>query len=393
MHDAGRKLIQAAAFSSAAALFACSGSAPVKEPPSVGVTTATTATVPVTVDYVGITAALESVEIRARVEGYLLERLFRDGQEVAQNDLLFIIQPDQFRAAAEEAAGALARDEAELAYAREQVERYRPLVEQDYITRESFEEDLTQVRRLEATVAADRATLAEAELDLSYTEIRAPISGRIGRRLVDVGNLVGDGEATLLTTIVQLDPIYLYFSPTDADLPNLLSQHRRTPLAVRAILPGSGEHPHIGIVDFINNQVDRETATINMRASLPNPDKVLLPGQFAKVRLLLETIENAVLVPEQAIVEDQGGFTAYVVSDKDIVQTRTVEVGETIRGKRVITKGIAKGERVLISGLTRARTGEKVAPREVSMKDATQSPTPTPATGPAPTAMPGRTGE
>jgi RND family efflux transporter MFP subunit len=386
VHSADKKLIAAATLTCTATLFACGGSTAGPQAPAVSVTKATTATVPVTVDYVGITAARESVDVRARVQGFLLERLFRDGQNVAQNDLLFIIQPDEFEAVVQEAEGALARDEAELAYAREQVERYRPLVEQDYVTRESFDENLTQVRALEAAVVADRAALADAELDLSYTQIRAPISGRIGRRLVDVGNLVGDGEATLLTTIVQLDPIYLYFSPTDADLPNLLAQHRTTPLTVRAILPGSGEHPHIGMVDFINNQVDRQTATINMRASLPNPDKVLLPGQFAKVRLLLETIKDAVLVPEQALIENQGGFTAYIVDDKNTVEERIVEVGETIRGMRVVRKGLARGERVLISGLTRTRTGQKVTPREVSMKDATQAPSPAPA--PSPTAAP-----
>lgn len=293
MHDAGKHLFIAMACSGAAAFYGCGGSAALPQPPRVDVTPAPSVTAPSRVDYAGITAASESVQVRARVTGYLLERLFRDGQDVAQNDLLFIIQSDQFEAAVQQATAVLARDEAELAHAHAQVERYRPLAAQQYISRENFAENLTRVRTLEASVAADRAALAETELELSYTQIRAPISGRIGRHLVDVGNLVGAGEATLLTTIVQLDPIYLYFSPTKADLPTLLEQHRSAPLSVRAILPGTGEHPHIGRVDFINNQIDRNTATIKMRASLPNPDKALLPGQVAKVRLLREQFDHA----------------------------------------------------------------------------------------------------
>ena len=373
----GRKLhLPAIAVILSTVLGAC-GSAPPPSPPEVSVTKATTRTVPVTVDYVGLTAAIEAVEVRARVEGYLLERLFRDGQDVAQNDLLFVIQPDEYRAKVEQAAGTLERDEAELRYARDQVERYTPLVEQDYITQESFDETVTQMRSLEALVASDRAALNDAKLNLSYTEIRSPIDGRIGRRQVDVGNLVGAGEATTLATIVQLDPIYVYFSPTDSDLPKLLSSHRTTPLVVRATLPDSGEKPLVGTVDFIDNKVDRETATISMRARIPNSEKTLLPGQFAKVRLLLDTIKNAVLIPEQALVEDQGGFTAYVVGSDNTIEARSAVVGETVRGLRVITSGIKAGERVMIEGLTRARPGQKVNPREVSVKDAVGGSAPT----------------
>jgi len=349
-----------------ATIAGCSGDKPVPPPPTVTVAIATTAKVPVTVDYVGMTAALESVQIRARVEGYLLEKLFRDGQDIAQNDLLFVLQQDQYRAALEQAEGEVLRDQAQVTFAREQVERYAPLVEKEFITRESFDETVTRLRAKEANLASSTASLAQAGLNLNYTEIRSPIDGRIGRSLVDVGNLVGKGIATLLTTVVQLDPIYIYFSPTDADLPQLLSSHRKTPLVVRAILPGTGEHPEVGLVDFIDNQVNANTATIQMRARIPNPSKILLPGQFAKVRLLLEILPDAILVPEQALVESQGGFTVFIVNSEDTIEARSIEVGPTIRGQRVITKGIKTGERVMLDGLTRARNGAKVHPKVVA---------------------------
>jgi membrane fusion protein (multidrug efflux system) len=194
-------------------------------------------TVPIYLNYVGTLQSIEKVDINARVEGFLVERAFKDGADVKQGDLLFVIDPRPFEAALKAAEAQLAEDLAALSYAREQVSRYKPLVEKDYITRDAYDEYLTQATEAQAIVEADRANVVQAKLDLSYCTMYAPFNGRIGRRLVDVGNLVGaGGEATLLATIVQLDPIYVYFNVAERDIPEILKQQNIKPLTFSIVL-------------------------------------------------------------------------------------------------------------------------------------------------------------
>lgn len=367
---------------------------PAPPPPSVTVAEVALQTIPVYLDYVGITAAVRTVDIRPRVEGFLQKRAFTEGADVQEGELLFVIDPSPFEAALEAAQAQLARDEAALAaaqaqlakdkaalaFAREQVERYRSLAAQEFVTREAFDTYRTQADQAAAAVAADnaainqataaikadRAAITQARLNLSYCTIRAPLSGRIGRALVDVGNLVGPAENTVLASIVQLDPIYVYFSVSSRDIPQLVKHQQRAALPATVMLADQSPHPPQGKVDFLNNTLDAATATLKMRAVVPNPEKTLLPGQYVRVRLLLTEKADALLVPAQAVGEDQGGQYVLVVGQGDTVEKRGIVAGATYRSLRVVESGLKAAERVIIEGLQKVQAGSVVQPKLVS---------------------------
>ncbi|MEE9215249.1 MAG: efflux RND transporter periplasmic adaptor subunit [Thermodesulfobacteriota bacterium] len=331
-------------------------------PPNVTVSKVIKKTVPIYYEYVGNTESVRTVDITARVEGFLIERAFEDGQDVKQRDLLFVIDPRSFEASLEQSKAQLERDKASLNYALQQVVRYKPLVERDYITKDNYEEYKTQAAEAAATVEADEAEVIQAELNLSYCYMYAPFSGMIGRRLVDVGNLVGAGQDTKLATLVQLDPIYVYFSPTEREIPILMEQFKNDKLRANVILPDEKIHPFEGYVDFIDNMVDQDTGTLTMRAVIPNSEKALLPGQYAQIRLFIKEQPNSLLVPEKAINEGQGGMYVFVVNDKKIVQNVSVTTGPTYKGNVVISKGLKEGQMVIIDGMQKVKQGMKVKP-------------------------------
>jgi RND family efflux transporter MFP subunit len=339
-------------------------------------------TVPLYLDYVGTLQSIESVDINARVEGFLVERAFKDGADVKQGDLLFVIDPRPFEAALIAAEAQLAEDLAALSYAREQVSRYKPLVEKDYITRDAYDEYRTQATEAQAVVEADRANVIQAELNLSYCTMYAPFDGRIGRRLVDVGNLVGAGsEATLLATIVQLDPIYVYFNVAERDIPEILKQQNIKPLTLSIVLSDESKHPEDGTVDFVDNQVDVTTGTITLRGVVSNASKTLLPGQYVKVQLLLKEQPNTLVVPQQAIGEQQGNIFVYVVGNDNKVEFRHITAGSSYGESRVIEKGVKVGEKVVVNGLQKIKPGVTVKTETqaeaAEKKKATPSPKPT----------------
>ncbi len=339
-------------------------------------------TVPLYLDYVGTLQSIESVDINARVEGFLVERAFKDGADVKEGDLLFVIDPRPFEASLIAAKAQLSEDLAVLSYAREQVKRYKPLVEKDYITRDAYDEYVTQATEARAVVEADRANVVQAELDLSYCTMYAPFDGRIGRRLVDVGNLVGaGGESTLLATMVQLDPIYIYFNVAERDIPEIIKQQNTNPLTFSIVLPDESKHPQDGTIDFVDNQVDVTTGTITLRGVVPNTSKTLLPGQYAKVQLLLEQQPNTIVVPSQAIGEQQGDTFVYVVGSDNKVEFREVTAGGSYGEVRIIEKGLTAGETVIINGLQKVKPGITVKTETQAEADAKKkaaaSPTPT----------------
>jgi RND family efflux transporter MFP subunit len=367
-------------------LIGCGKSDKDKAAPEMTVTVAEvkSETVPIYLDYVGTLQSIESVDINARVEGFLVERVFKDGADVKQGDLLFVIDPRPFEAALVAAEAQLAEDLASLSYAREQVSRYKPLVEKDYITRDAYDEYLTQATEARAVVEADRANVVQAKLDLSYCTMFAPFDGRIGRRLVDVGNLVGaGGEATLLATIVQLDPIYVYFNVAERDIPQILKQQNIKPLTFSIILPDESKHPQDGTIDFVDNQVDVTTGTITLRGLVSNTSKTIIPGQYVKVQLLLEQQPDTLVVPSQAIGEQQGDTYVYVVGSDNKVEFRNVTAGSSYGELRIITEGVKAGEKVVVNGLQKLKPGmtvktETQAEAEAEAKKKTQaSPKPT----------------
>ncbi len=337
--------------------------------PQVTVTPVLQQSMPVYLDFVGNLRATEEVEIRARVEGYLIKRAFRDGDDINKGDLLFLIDPREYNAELERAQAQLAKDRAALAYARSQVKRYAPLTEQDLSPEDTLENWRTVAKERQGAVKAGEAALKLARLNLSYCTIQAPISGRIGRRLVDVGNLVGAGEETLLATIMQMDPIYVYFSPSERQIFQISRQNQQGTLKVYLTLSGGGAYPHPGKLDFIDNRVDPATGTITMRAVMPNPDKLLVPGQYANVRLFLGEQPEALLVPERAMGADQGGSYVFVLGPENVVEQRYVQTGlKSQNNLLLVEKGLKKGEQVVVEGMQLLRPGVKVQPKSLSLQ-------------------------
>ena len=321
-------------------------------------------TIPVYYDYVGNTQSIQSVDITARVEGYLTERNFKDGQNVNKGDLLFVIDPRTYKASLDEAKAQLEKDRAALNYSLEQVARYEPLVKKQYITSDEFDQYVTQSDEALAAVKADEAQVIQAELNLSYCYMTAPFSGRIGRRMVDVGNLVGvAGQDNTLATLVKLDPIYVYFSPTERDIAILTKQYNKSELKAYVVLPDEKIYPKAGYVDFIDNTVDESTGTIAMRAVIPNPEKLVLPGQYTKIRLYVDDKPNAVLVPQKAVMSQQGENVVYVLGEDNKVVSTKVITGTQYKQYTVIEKGLKAGQVVITDGLQKIKDGVEVNPQ------------------------------
>jgi RND family efflux transporter MFP subunit len=363
-----------------ASVVAACGSNEYVEPPTPTVTVARPESRSV-VDYLeftGTTRAINSVDIRARIQGFLKEVNFQEGAYVEAGDLLYVIEPDEYRARVHRAQASLevartSKDLAEATLAR---------MEQAYETRAISELDLLEARAkaaaAEALVDQARADLERAQLDLSYTRIEAPISGRVGRTLVDPGNLVGAEEKTLLTNIMQYDPIYAYFDLSERNLLEILgmaveqrtgtrrtgdySEESKTPVQLgRANDDG---YPFEGLVDFSDQEVDAETGTFLVRGIFPNPQPLrLLPGLFVRLRIPLQEREGALLVDDRAIGSDQSGKFLLVVDAENVVQHRRVETGALVDGLRVIESGIEASDWVVVNGLLRARPGSKVTPQ------------------------------
>ena len=342
--------------------------APKAEPLKVTVAKVVLKTVPVHINYVGAIEAVKTVDIRARVEGFLEQRRFTEGADVRKGDLVFVIERAPYKAELERSLAQLAKDEAALTFAVEQVERYEPLAEQDFVTREKFDDYQTKAKEAAAAVEADRTKIKQDRLNLSYCTMYSPLNGRIGRTLVNVGNLVGAGQDTHLATIVQLDPIYVYFSPSEEELRLILKHKQKGALPVDAILSDGTLHPYQGKVDFIDNRVDPKANTVAMRAVLPNPDKTLLPGVYVQARLFLCEVPNTPLIPEQAVAEDQGGMYVLVVDKDNKVEQRRVTSRWTYEGQQIIEKGLRKGERVITVGMQMVRPGMVVNPELASEK-------------------------
>ncbi len=319
--------------------------------------------------YSGRTDAVESVEIRARVEGYLEQIHFADASFVQRGDLLFTIDPRPYQARLDEALANLATREAELRLAEATLKRKQSAFRDQAVSEVEVIEAQALRDQAEAAINGARAAIETARLHLSYTQVRSPISGRIGRRLVDVGNLVGAAERTLLATVVNLSPVYVYFNVSERDFLEFERCRRQEVpgngnAAIFLGLAGSREFPFEGRVDFSDNRVDPETGTIQLRGVFDNPDGRLLPGLFARIRMPVRVEAQALVVPEVALGIDQQGYFLLTVDDQDRVAYRSVLVGPSLNGLRVIDDGVGPEDRVIVNGLQRARPGGAVTPQQ-----------------------------
>jgi RND family efflux transporter MFP subunit len=330
------------------------------------------------VEYTGTTRAVESVEVRARVKGFLQTMHYRAGDEVEKGELLFTIDPKPFELALEAAAAEVASRSAELDLAQTEYERSHMMFDRDATSELKLLQARAKRDKAAAAIAESEAAVHAAQLDLDYAHVKAPITGRVGRHLVDPGNLVGAGEATLLTRIVRYAPIHVYFHLSERDLLALqeLSQEQRearkasyeerepTPLHVgRANEEG---YPHEGVIDFSALEIDPDTGTFEIRGLLQNQgalDEIIVPGTFVRVRVPIAEETGALLLSERALGADQSGRYVLVVNTDDVVEQRPVEVGPLVDGLRLIEKGLRAEDWVIVNGLQRARPGARVTPK------------------------------
>ncbi|MGE3738929.1 MAG: efflux RND transporter periplasmic adaptor subunit [Geminicoccaceae bacterium] len=322
-------------------------------------------------EFTGRFEPVQQVDIRARVSGYVQEIGFEDGAMVRDGDVLFVIDPRPYQAAVDRAKAQIETQRAQLELARLDQERTSRLVTTSAAAKATLDQRNAELAEAQANLAGSEAQLRQAELDLEFTRVTAPFSGRVSDRRVDVGNLVSD--ATLLTTIVQLDPIYLSFDMSESDF---LAYQRA---AARGELPSTRDNrtiveahlvdeegwPHQGTMSFVDNVVDRGSGTIRGRATFPNPNSLITPGQFGRIRIPGSPEYDAILIPDSAIVTDQARKMVLTVGEDGTVGTKIIRPGPSQPGGlRIVRRGLTPDDRLVINGLIRARPGSKVAPKD-----------------------------
>ena len=329
-------------------------------PPSVTVQQPIHETVTTDREFVGRTAPVASVDVRARVRGFLRTVEFTEGGEVRAGDLLYTIEPEEYEAALDAALAVEAEAQAEFTRAEAEFERISRLFESNTAAETEFNNARAMFERARAARQSGAAQVAQARLNLGYTKITAPIAGRINRSRIDAGNLVGAGDATLLTSIVPWDPIHVYFTVDERTVLEFRRLRKDDDLPehveVWLTLADATEYPRPGAIDYADNRVDPDTGTIRVRAVVPNPDSLLVPGVFARVRVPREA-QEALLVPETALQRDLVGDFLLIVNGAGEVERRGVELGERTGGRRIVMSGLTGNERVIVKGLQRVRPG------------------------------------
>ncbi len=324
-------------------------------------------------DFVGRIKGQQFVEVRARVEGYLQKMLFSEGTYVKQGQTLFIIDPTIYKARANKARALLNKAKAQAQKASRDLARIRPLHAQNAASQLDLDNAEAAYEGAMADVAVCEADLTQAEITLGYTEVKAPISGYISQRGVDVGTYVGPSGTSLLATIVNSETVHVEFSMTALDYLN--SKNRNVTLGqssadrdwdpyVTVTLADGSIYPYKGVVDFADPQADPTTGTFGVRAEMPNPDHTLLPGEITKVKLLMDVRENAIQIPQKALIVEKGGAYVFVVGKDNTVERRFVETGPEVDNNIVIERGLAAGEKIVVEGIHKLKHGMKVASRQ-----------------------------
>ena len=323
-------------------------------------------------DFTGRTMAVQSVKLRARVWGHLEKINFTEGADVKKNQTLFIIDQRPYKAAFARAEAEVAQSEARYIRLLGNQKRSKSLALANSIGQEELEKINGEVSEAAALVKSAAASRDVAKLNLDFTEVKAPVSGQISRAMVTVGNMVESGETggTILTTIMSIDPMYAYFDVDDQTWVQVRARLRKSPLdtpGVQLGLSNEKGHPHLGKLDFVDNQVDAGTGTLRMRGLFPNQDRLLTPGLFVRIRLPLGGSHDALLVSDRAIDTDQGQKLVYVVNADNIVEKRLVKLGGLHDGLREIEAGVKAKEQVVVEGIQRVRPGAVVAPDLIAM--------------------------
>lgn len=337
-------------------------------PPEVVVAPVVQRDVPITSEWVGTIDGYNNAQIRAKVQGYLQTRDYDEGRVVAAGALLFRIDPREFRAALQDARGQLGRAQALLTRSRQDVERYGPLSREGAVSRKEYDDAVQNARAAAAAVESGQAAVTQAQLDLEWTEVRSPIEGVAGLTLAQIGDLIS--PSTLLTTVSQLDPVKVTFPVSEREyIRYAAALGERARGAVPAgndgpgaelVLADGSVYPERGRIFATNREVDQQTGAILVQAAFPNPQLLLRPGQFARVRAVTETRRNALLVPQRAVQELQGVHRIAVLGEGDTVAIHTVVVGPRVGSDWVVEKGLSPGARVVVEGLQRVRDGSKV---------------------------------
>ena len=398
-----RRVLSLAAISAAALLVSACGKAdgqsagaggPKPPPVEVGVVTATPGDVGLITELPGRVEASRVAQVRARAAGILQQRVFKEGSDVKAGQVLFRIDPAPYAAAAESARASLAKAQANLAQASAQAERYRPLVAANAISKQDFVNAEAAEKQAQADVAAAKAAVRTADINLSYASVTAPISGRIGRALVTEGALVGQGEATALAVVQQIDPVYVNFTQSAADVFQLRramesGQFKRAGggqgASVKLVLSDGSEYAQAGKLLFTDLSVDPTTGQVTLRAEVPNPKGELLPGLYLRGRIEQAQASNAITLPQQAVTRTQQGDTVSVVGEDGKVSQRTVKISAAQNNRWVVLDGLKAGEKVMVDGFQKLQMLPPGTPVKPVPWQAPGTPAPAAATASAPT--------
>lgn len=366
-----RRAIPILGLLSALSLSACSGGGQQQQPPAPMVTAITlqAEAVPNVVELPGRIEAVRTAEVRARTDGIIERRLYTEGTDVGAGTPLFQLDARDYRAQVAQARAALQRAEAQRTNAAAVVSRYRPLVAERAISAQEYDSALAALRTAEANVADTRAALSRSELQLSYTIVRAPIAGRVGRAEVTEGALVSAGSATLMTRIDQMSPVYAVFTQSHADLLTMMNQAKEGELSVpgslsrvevRLTLENGEEYGPIGYLDFADQSIDPTTGSQTIRAQFPNVGRMLLPGQFVRGRIQAGVTPNGVAVPQRAVQISGDKATVFVIGRDNVVTPRQITLGRLLDGRWLVQSGIRPGERIVVDGWNKVQPGQKV---------------------------------